>query len=173
MTRKVEMDATEEQLNRAFKIFAEDNPAGTISLSNVKKLITDWGPKHGWTTEQGDKLLKDLEAEMRTLGAQFATIQLDDNQQVDEETSVFRYPEYIPLMLASSAPTAGRKTVTGGAFGKALRFEAMTIAPGAITTPETSRSATGSQRVILMGRGGLKGRRRTSFSNHSNRGTYE
>lgn len=126
MTRKVEMNVSADELNRAFKTFAEDDPAGLISMENLKRLVTDFGPKHGLSEEQASKLLADLEAEMNALGAQFSTSVVDEN---GDEQLFFRYPEYIPLMLATTSATSGRRTngserssISGGAaWQKAAR----------------------------------------------------
>lgn len=109
MTRKVEMDASEEQLNRAFRIFAEDSPPGTISMDNVKRMVADFGPKHGFSEAQGNKLLRDLEAELKTLGAQFSTTHVNED---GTEQRLFRYPEYIPLMLAANNQSAATQRRT-------------------------------------------------------------
>jgi len=149
MTRKVEMDATPEQLKRAFKVFADDDPSGTISMHNLKRVVTDFGPKHGLTEQQGEKLLKDLDAEMKALGAQFSMIQLDEDGQ---EERCLRYPEYVPLMLLANNPHEGsRRSVT------AIAEDSDATAPSTV------------KRTSIPGRGGLKGRNRASLAH---RGSY-
>jgi calmodulin len=134
MTRKVEMNASEEQLNRAFKLFSHDDPPGTISMDHLKRLVTEFGPQHGVSDAQGVKLLKDLEAEMITLGGQFSTI----SEGADGRKQHFlKFPEYIPLMLAAQHKETKRRTISvgkGGYQGHDPDLGTSTIGRGSVKT---------------------------------------
>jgi len=119
MTRKVEMPCTQEQLQRAFKVFAEGDPAGAISPENLRQMMTEYGILHGITEDRGNKLLHELQAEIATLGGQFSMFQND--------VRLFKYNEYVSMMLADNAKDLRRtKAAPGGSTSLSMKT-AMTL----------------------------------------------
>eukprot|EP00927_Polykrikos_kofoidii_P055352 TRINITY_DN49624_c0_g1_i1.p1 TRINITY_DN49624_c0_g1~~TRINITY_DN49624_c0_g1_i1.p1 ORF type:complete len:176 (-),score=39.16 TRINITY_DN49624_c0_g1_i1:236-763(-) len=84
MCRKVNADYTSEEVRKAFKVFANNAPEGSIRVKDLEKALQVYG-KDKLTAEEAKNLIAQIEC-------------------VD---GYFRYDEYVTMMMADNEPRSG------------------------------------------------------------------